>query len=346
MLADREPPCSNYSELIALYRPTIGCRALIQRSLRITTIILHELQDWKEEVRIHSLRLLWQIILHAEKSIMVSFLEILPILTKCCQDDVKTVVIEAKRVVNLLGRLMYYNDFIEHVLKQFENHSYSLGALRCLSWMFAAANKQDKSIDVERIGKLLSNNCSYLDTKRQMVVLDIAKELMSLHIQKEKEQQTKPLHLELDELAISNCDDEKFESKIENEERYIFKILVLVLSFTSAHDECDIENRAQNLMKIFSKTDLHRMTLNAKYIGEIVNEIEDLDCEHTERSERILLLYGIIKFCGIQIEYFDAIKNAIKMVLDNSETSAKVKILTGIAIVNNSNPIIHYQFKT
>lgn len=329
------PQCANYSELVAPQRPTIGCRALVERAIRATPIILNELQDWKEEVRIHSLRLLWQIILHAEKAIMVNFLETLPVLAKCCQDDVKTVVIEAKRVANLLGRLMNYNDWIDYVSKQYENHPNSLGALRCLCWMYECANQQEKSKDIEKISKLISSNCSYLDSIKQAVVLDLVDVLIDLHFLKEKENQTKPLHLELDELAISSYDDEKTESKIENEERFIFKTLVQTLSFTSAHNENDVESRAQNLLNKFSKTDLNRLTLNAKYVGEIINEIEDLDCEHSERSERILLLYGIIKFCGIQIEYFDAVRNAVKNVLENGEASAKVKVLTGVAIVSS-----------
>lgn len=265
---------------------------------------------------------------------MINFLELLPVLAKCCQDDAKTVVEEAKRVAILMGRLMKYDDWVGHALKLFEDHPSSIGVLRCLCWMAEGASPLAKSKDIEKMSKIISSHCNYIDAKHQTAVLDIAEQLIGLYLEKEKQSQVKALHSGLDELAINDCDEEKTDEHNEGDERFIFKILVTVLALTSAHDDIDVENRAQNLLMEFSKNDLHRTALNAKYIGDIISEIEDLDCDHSERSERILLLFGVIKFCGIQAEYFDTANRSIKLVLENSEASAKIKILTAVSIVS------------
>lgn len=56
-------------------RPTLGCRALVQRSLNVLNIVLHEMEDWKEDVRLHSTKLLKQIVIHSESFLATKYAE-------------------------------------------------------------------------------------------------------------------------------------------------------------------------------------------------------------------------------------------------------------------------------
>lgn len=75
-------------------RPTLGCRAIVQRSLRMLNVTLYEMEDWKDEVRLHSLKLLGQIVIHCEKYLTSKFMDIYPVLAKSCRDSDGAVVIE------------------------------------------------------------------------------------------------------------------------------------------------------------------------------------------------------------------------------------------------------------
>lgn len=316
-LVDDEFPCSGYLGHVSKIRPTLGCRALVQRSLRMVAIIATEVLDWKVEVRAHALKLLWQVIWHAEKAFTVKFLDVLPVLSKCCQDDERIVVDEAKHVATLMGRLLTYDDWIEHALNSLQKLKPSLGLLRCISFLFAGADDRLKFKTVHQIGKTIADPaiCHSLDERYQSTILDITEQLVDLH------------------LANEDCNTEEDENRAK-EARYLFEILVKTCALSNAHDTQAIGQRGEGLIDKLCGSSANRMTFHAKYVGEIVKSIEDLDCEHSERSERILLLYGCIKLCGFQIEYFDTVKQAIQLVLEHSEVNAKIKILTATSIVS------------
>lgn len=312
-LVDGELPCTSYSEKVSKIRPTLGCRALVQRSLRMVSIVLVEMVDWKVEVRVHALKLLWQIILHTEKAFMVKFMETLPVLSKCCQDDERIVVDEAKHVATLLGRLLTYDEWMEHALNELQKHTPSLGLLRCISNLFGGVNNSSKLKTIHRFARAVADPtiCHTLDERYQSTILDFVEQLVDLHSANKE--------------------------NTPEEEKYLFEVLVKTCSLSNAHDTEAIGQRGEALLDKLCRSPANRMLLQAKYVGEIVCSIEDLDCEHSERSERILLLYGCIKLCGFQIEYFDSVKQAIKLVLDHSEANAKIKILTATSIVSKSN---------
>lgn len=309
-LIDGEWPCDDYVGKVSAIRPTLGCRALVQRSLRMVSIILVEMQDWKVEVRLHALKLLWQVICHAEKAFAVKFLETLPALAKCCQDDERTVVDEAKHVATLLGRLLTFDEWIEHALNSLRKFKPMLGLLRCISSLLDGAEYYVKLKSVHRIAAAIADPvvCHSLDERYQSTVLDVVEQLVDLH------------------LAIENHGGA--------EEQYLFEILVKMCALSNAHAAQSIGNRGGALLDKLCGSSANRMTLQAKYVRRLIESIEDLDCEHSERSERILLLYGYIKLCGFQIEYIDAIKRAVQLVLEHSEVNAKIKILTATSIVS------------
>lgn len=52
------------------------------------------MEDWKEDVRLHSTKLLKQVVLHSEKVLVSKFIEINPVLAKTCNDPEKDVAHE------------------------------------------------------------------------------------------------------------------------------------------------------------------------------------------------------------------------------------------------------------
>lgn len=113
-IIDNEFPCSNYKETIAEKRPTLGCRAIVQRSLSMISIIVDEMIDWKESVRFHALKLLWEMVLYTEEAFTPKFIDVFPVLAKCCQGDEPDVVKESQRVAYLMGQLLKYDDWMPH----------------------------------------------------------------------------------------------------------------------------------------------------------------------------------------------------------------------------------------
>lgn len=330
-------PCSNYTESVTKVRPTLGCRALVQRSLRMINIITREMLDWKEPVRLHSLKLLWEVVLYAEKAFTCKFMDVFPALAKVCQDEEKSVVKEAYRVAFLMGQLLNYDDWMVHALRDLKKHPNNLGVLRCFTALFSGAEIDDKCNSIAEISKLISTSemCHSLNENYQSVLLDCIEQMVIIHLSKiESKGEMK------EEMKLETEDEPKEETKeermTENEEKYLFEILVKTIALSNAHSNEEIENRAINLYEKFCQTPVNRINLQGKYLKDVIDDIEDLDCEHSERSERIIMLYGCIKFCGFQTEYFDSMKTAIKMVLDNCTANAQIKVLSGVSMVRKS----------
>ncbi|KAL1373728.1 hypothetical protein pipiens_018488, partial [Culex pipiens pipiens] len=103
-----DKPAPNYPA--AEYeRPTLACRAIVQRSLAIVNLILHEMEEWKEDIRLHATKLLKLVVLHAEKAFSTLFMETNPVLAKTCMDSDREVAAEALRVARLCGILLEYD---------------------------------------------------------------------------------------------------------------------------------------------------------------------------------------------------------------------------------------------
>lgn len=320
-LIDHEFPCSNYTETVAKKRPTLGCRALVQRSLRMTQIIVKEIQDWKEPVRLHSLKLLWEVILFAEKAFTCKFMDIFPILAKACQDDENSVVKEAKRVAFLMGQLLNFTDWMEHAERDLKKYPSCLGILRCFNSLFSGAEIEHKRDSIEDLSKLISSTemCHNLNDVYQSDLLDLIEQMVVIHLDKTN--------------IIEQPGSESSSNLLAEEEKYLFEILVKTVALANAQENEDISSRGLKLYEQFCRKPEYRVFLQGKYMKNVINGIEDLDCEHSERSERIVMLFGCIKLCGFQREYFDAIQLAVKMVLKNSTANAQIKVLSGVSMV-------------
>lgn len=320
-IIDNEFPCANYKKTITKKRPTLGCRAIVQRSLCMISIVINEMVDWKESVRLHALKLLWEMVLYAEEAFTPKFTDVFPVLARCCQDDEPDVVKESQRVAYLMGRLMKFDDWMPHMMKSLKTYPTNLGILRCFDSMFAGADPLVKRHCVDDILKLISTTeiSHNLNECFQSSLLDLIDRMVAIYLEKIKGfGQT-----------VKNCEN---QNKI-SEEKYLFDILVKTVALSDGHENNTIHERGVEIFNRFCQSDKNRINFQAKYMAEVIECIDDLDCEHSEYSERIIRLQGCIKFCGFQREYFQSMKNAIKLVLENSTAHAKVNVLAAVAMV-------------
>lgn len=314
-MIESQLPCDNYFNIVSAHRPTLGCRKLVQQSLGMTSIVAHELQDWKEEVRVHSLKLLWQIVLHSEKLFSAKFVEFLPLLCKCCQDDDKSVVNEATRVCTLIGRLMAFEDWFEHAMKAIESHPSSLGVLRCLAALLRGTSPDSRT--VTRISKTIIDlkSCHSIDDEYQNVLLELAVQLIENNRQNSMEK-----------LTIEDSGD-----KIDKDECALFEILVRILCFASASNESKIPEKVSMIIDRFWSID-KRTFFYEKSFASIINSVDVSDCEYTDASESVQLLCGCLKSCSLRAANFDVTLNLIASMMQKGHPSARLKILTAISL--------------
>lgn len=155
-------PPDNYPTEIK--RPTLGCRQLVQRNLKMVNIILHEMEEWKENVRLHSTRLLGQVVIHAEKLFAAQFIDAYPVLAKTCVDPEKIVAAEAMLIAIYLGTFLDYSSWSDIVRRRLTKEP-NLGNLKCFTALFAAASNDEKLGDLKEISEMLCDSAICHNTK-------------------------------------------------------------------------------------------------------------------------------------------------------------------------------------
>lgn len=310
-LVDHFP--SNYP--VGVGRPTLGCRAIVQRSLRVTSIILKEIVDWKEEVRLHSLKLLWQVVLHSERSFTAKFMEIFPTLSMSCMDQVHPVAKEALKVAELIGMLLGYDSWKHHALEALQK-SPNLGVLKSFSALYAGADCS-KTTDVHRIATILQDTsiCHSVNSKYQESLLVLIDLLVDLFLNQSVETGVTNICLR-DDKGTEEC---------------LYTLLVKIISLTE-NDEV-LQTLGKDILVKLSGDPSNISKLNSKYLRRVIDSIEDLDSENSELADVIILLHGLIVHCGFQKEYLESMKTAITLVLDHATPTAKIKIFAAISKV-------------
>lgn len=306
-LVDRHP--SKY--LTGVKRPSLGCRSVVQRSLRVTSIILKEINDWKEEVRLHSLRLLWQVVLHSEKAFTVKFIEILPALSMSCMDQVQPVANEANKVSELIGMLMDYDSWIGLGLEGLEKTP-NLGVLKCFAALYTGADNV-KAKDVHRIATILqdTNICHSVNSKYQETLLRFIDSLVDLYL-------NKPIK----NVALNDTT---------GTEECLYTLLVKITALAEGNE--NLQQLGEDILIKLARDSSTVPKLHSQYMGRVIDSIEDLDSENSELSDVIILLHGLIVHGGFQKEYLESMKTAITLVLNHATPSAKIKIFAAISKV-------------
>lgn len=363
-LALKDDPVPNY-EWIDKPRPPLACRELVARRFQHCHIIANEMLDWKEDVRLHSLKLLSLIVFYSEHNFCKHFETIYPSLIKCCQDTDAKVVAQAKYVAKLIGTFLIFEFWFERKLSHMKNMkmSSSTGVLRCFSALLNGTHTESKMHEIERIACLLSywEVVHNLDARFQMALLELTEQLVDLYLHKieigypvdelrideEKHQILLSKENVFEEKADKTKDSEN-SSKEENEvepkpikfykqleERFLLQILVKIIAFADGLGDKCLREKALVVLNKLAGTPENLEYLYESHIGDFIDLIEDLELEHTERSDRIYLLSGCLLLCGFRESYFNQMKEALKKVLTNSETNAKIKILSSISMVSN-----------
>ncbi|XP_018782898.1 PREDICTED: dynein assembly factor 5, axonemal [Bactrocera latifrons] len=307
-------PVKNYPP--GTERPTIGCRAIVQRSLRLLSLITRESNDWKVNVRLHSLKLLYQFVLHAEAAMTAKFFEIYGDVARACRDPETVVSTQAMKVADLMGRLFSYDDWIEHGFEGLVKNTKE-GYLKCFYHMFAAS-LGTKFDDIIRVSEMLINS-EFSQTLKPEVQLYV---------------------LKLVETILSKSDDvgEQFENdKNENLvlNSYVATIKVMALSFDSEQTNVvQLQDLGQHILtKLAERQKITVAALHENYFISALNYVENLDASLDDLTEPIILLNGLINIAKLRATYLQNLQEKIILVWENCDDSAKVKIFTSISVV-------------
>ncbi|XP_041674803.1 dynein assembly factor 5, axonemal [Drosophila eugracilis] len=303
-------PAENYPENVK--RPTIGCRALVQRSLRLLSLITRETSDWKDNVRLHALKLLYQFVLHAEAAMTAKFFEIYGDLAHACIDPVAEVSAEAAKVADLMGRLLSYDAWIDHGfdgLERFARESY----MRCFYHMFTSAlgGTYDQLL---KLAKLLRTT-DYSHTLKPTFQLYILK-LLDTIIDKS--------------LQIDAGYDELMELY---ESVYVTAFKVMALSYSINSNGNEDVNRGQMLIERI--VDLEKTTIakiHERWFHLALKDVENLDAALEENSEPVMMLDGLINMALIRDTYFADLMEKVKLVFEHCCDSAQVKIFSSLSV--------------
>uniref|UniRef100_A0A182QZ15 TOG domain-containing protein n=1 Tax=Anopheles farauti TaxID=69004 RepID=A0A182QZ15_9DIPT len=304
-------------------RPSLACRAIVQRSLRVVNLVLHEMEEWKENIRLHATKLLKQIVLHAESTLSTQFLEINPVLAKACMDSEKTVVAEALGVCELMGILLDYATWSQHVLSVFRSYP-TIGQLRCLRTLYARCVQDEaKSNDVRRFAALLLDPdvChNYKDAAYQRELLCFCTTLASVG---EKRDQ---LAAGLEEITVSEPADGEHQTL----ERTLYTVALKVIAFCHGVEERnDIHEHG---LCILRQLDDNVDRLHAHHLTSVLNKIAHLDSENSDANTSILLLCGIVSECGFQEPYFETLQETLDKALKHAAAEGKVKLFSAISV--------------
>ncbi|XP_073828508.1 dynein axonemal assembly factor 5 [Musca autumnalis] len=302
-------------------RPTIGCRAIVQRSLRLLKLITRESSDWKENVRLHSLKLLYQFVLHAEAAMTAKFFEIYPDVARACRDNVNIVVQQACNLADLMGRLLNYSDWCEHGFEGLEKNAKE-GYLKCFYHMYSSA-LNIKFDDHLRLMQLLvqPDFSQTLKCGLQMYILKMVETVLN--------------KTEREASYSTDCSSDLFE-KLDTLHRncYISTIKVMALSLESEQsnsEELQVMGWAL-FERICKRYDFTIDDLHEKYFKHALDYVENIDAHLDALSEPILLFYGLVKLGKFREPYINRLQEKINIVFEHCADESKVKIFTAVSI--------------
>jgi dynein assembly factor 5, axonemal len=150
-LIDKTP--ENYPDFIV--RPTLGCRALVRRSLQVLNIILHEMEDWKEDVRLHSTKLLMQVVIHSEDHLATKYFDINAVLCKTCADQEAEVAKTALEVAKLVGHFVAPSTWSKYIFEELKVRQEKLGVIKCMNAIYKHSTSDQKFDNLLELTEIL-----------------------------------------------------------------------------------------------------------------------------------------------------------------------------------------------
>lgn len=316
-LVDATP--ENYPDY--LKRPTFGCRALVRRSLKVLDIILHEMEDWKDEVRLHSTKLLMQVVIHSEDHLATKYFDINAVLCKTCADQEVEVAKHALEVAKLVGHFVDPATWSKYIFEELKVRQGKLGILKCMNAIYQHSSSEKRFDGVLELSEIFLDTSICHNNQEAFQV-----ELMKL----------------LQTLIKGLPDDVKIHEN--------FYIIVLKSTAVSFDNEAiritGVALMDQLIAKCNEYTNIHEKFLKSA--------LDTLDI--ASNPEQIDILHGIICLRGFQVSFLnislsnflqsppfhqksfiDELKRVIIAALEKSEAEGKIKIFSGIAMVSHDD---------
>ncbi|XP_044252202.1 dynein axonemal assembly factor 5 [Drosophila takahashii] len=303
-------PVENYPANVK--RPTIGCRGLVQRSLRLLQLITRETGDWKDNVRLHSLKLLYQFVLHAEAAMTAKFFEIYGDLAHACVDPVAEVNAEAAKVADLMGRLLMYEAWIDHGFDGLERNARE-SYMRCFYHMFTASLGGTYS-QLLKLAKLLRST-DYSHTLKPGFQLYILKLLDTI----------------VDKSLKVNASQEELEDLYESVYVSGVKVMSLCYSLNSNGNE-DVNLGELLIERIVELEQSSLAKIHERWFHLALKDVENLDAALEDNAEPVMLLDGLINMCHLRATYMTDLISKVKLVFEHCCDSAQVKIFGSLSV--------------
>ncbi|KAI8045468.1 hypothetical protein M5D96_001649 [Drosophila gunungcola] len=303
-------PAENYPK--GVKRPTIGCRGLVQRSLRLLQLITRETGDWKDNVRLHALKLLYQFVLHAEAAMTAKFFEIYGDLAHACIDPVAEVNAEAAKVADLMGRLLSYDAWIDHGFDGLERNARE-SYMRCFYHMFTSSlgGSYDQLM---QLAKLLRST-DYSHTLKPGFQLYILKLLDTI----------------LDKSLKINAGQDELQDLYESV--YVSGIKVMALSYSlSGSGNEDVTQGKALIERIVKLEQISEAKLHERWFHLALKDVENLDAALEDNAEPVMLLDGLINLCLIRDTYIADLMEKVKLVFEHCCDSAQVKVFSSLSV--------------
>lgn len=290
-------PIENYPPDVQ--RPSIGCRAICQRSLKLVDRALNDMEEWQEAVRLHATRLLVQLLIHCEQSVGPLLMEIIPVVASKCNDEDRQVSKEALKATKLIGVLIDFKNWKGHALESFVKWR-NLGNLKCLTALLASCPQECKWEALDEI----------LSAIIEVELCYMADPVFQKHL----------LYL-MEMLLKGNLHRGKTDDQVEYK---FYRIFLTILAFCGSEEV--IQSKAEELLEKLS-TDNGK--LHEKHLPVVLNALDFLE---EGSDEAVLVLHGLIVYGGFRVAYLNALKEAIQKVLYTSDNSeGKVKLLSGVS---------------
>lgn len=294
-LGDEQP--ENYPP--DLTRPSVGCRAICQRSLKLIDRTLNDMEEWQEAVRLHATKLLAQMLIHCEKTVGPLLMEIIPVVAAKCNDEDRQVTREAVKVAKLLGILIDVQNWQRHALESFVKWK-NLGNLKCLTALFANSAGEGKWEGLDGI----------LEAVVEVELYYMADPEFQEHL------------LYFMEMLVLGYLKMQRDAGVEYK---LYRIFMTILSFCGP--EQDLQSKAETVLEMILQAN---QRLHEDHLPTILKGLDFLD---DAPDESVLFLHGLIVYGGFRPSYLELLKEAIQKILYESDNAeGKVKLLSGISI--------------
>ena len=255
-------------------RPSIGCRALVRRSLQVLNAVLHEMEDWKEDVRLHATKLLMQIVIHSEDHLATKYYDINAVLCKTCNDPEAIVAKHALEVAKLVGFFVDAKTWNKYIIDELKIRQNKLGIFKCMNAI------HQKSSDEKRFDSLYELSEIFLDN----LVCHNSSETFQLELMKLIETLLE---------GVPKSDEKVTEN---------FYVVLLKSTAVSYDNEVIRDVGVKLLEQLGEVNDADTNELHQKFLKRALNTLDLLEkANDDDTSDQVKVLCGIICLCGFQV---------------------------------------------